>query len=107
MLCLTGMIGRSLAAYSANTDSLYNQLNACATGITEDIECVEDVRDGLQQISDYIQDVSNLVALRHCDLGATFSNNLYCLATCWLNYPICFVWVVLVTPTINGSPPVM
>ena len=90
------MIGSSLAAYSANTDSLYNQLNACATGITEDIECVEDVRDGLQQISDYIQDVSNLIGLKLWCLGVIFSNNLYCLATCWLNYPICFVSVCAV-----------
>lgn len=59
MICLVGVIGGCLAAYSANTDALYNELDECHTGISSDIECVEAVRDGLQQMSDYIQDVSN------------------------------------------------
>jgi len=60
VICLVGVIGGCLAAYSANTDALYNELDECHTGISSDIECVEAVRDGLQQMSDYIQDVRDL-----------------------------------------------
>lgn len=62
---LLGVIGASLAAYATNTNNLYNSLNTCVNDIGDDISCVETVRDGLQQMSDYIQDVSRLRAQHH------------------------------------------
>ena len=57
-LLLLTFVGESLAAYATNTNALYNSLDTCYNDVSSDIECVENVRDGLQKMSDYIQDVS-------------------------------------------------
>ena len=65
-----GVIGSSLAAYSANTDDLYDELSSCSTDIANDIECITSVKEGLETMSDFIQDMSTLACLlffSYCD----------------------------------------
>lgn len=59
-LLLLSLVSHSLAAYATNTNNLYTSLDTCHRGVSSDIDCVESVRDGLEKMSDYIQNVSTL-----------------------------------------------
>ena len=76
LLYLCAVIGSSLAAYFTITDDLYDELSSCSTDIANDIECISSVKEGLETMSDFIQDVSTLACLlffSYCDWRKPFN----------------------------------
>ena len=60
----SAVIGSSLAAYSKNRDDLYDELSSCSTDIANDIECVASVKEGLETMSNFMQDVRDRKSTR-------------------------------------------
>lgn len=60
-LSLLGFASHALAAYSTNTDALYSALDECSSDVGSDIACIETVKEGLETMSGYIQDVSTML----------------------------------------------
>ena len=58
VILLSLLVSSSYAAYSTNTDSLYTSLQSCANEVGSDKQCVADVQEALENMSDYIQKVS-------------------------------------------------
>ena len=58
VILLSLLVSSSYATYSTNTDSLYTSLQSCANEVGSDKQCVADVQEALENMSDYIQKVS-------------------------------------------------
>ena len=55
---LTLIVQCTSNSYPTNTDRLQQELVQCSVNVAENIECIENVSDGLQTVVDYTELVS-------------------------------------------------